>query len=221
MPDTILKGLYVLTDERLGGRLPEAVDAALAGGARLVQYRDKSGDAERREAEARRLRELARRHGAVFIVNDDPALAARVEADGVHLGRDDPDIAAARHLLGPDAVIGVSCYDSLELARVTVGAGADYVAFGSVYPSPTKPDAVRAPLELFTRAKRELAVPVCAIGGITPANAGAVWAAGADMLAVISSVLLAADVAAAARAVADAAGSGYPGQRTIVRERGP
>lgn len=195
-----LAGLYVLTDERLGEDLPEAVAAALAGGARLVQYRDKGTDAERRESEARMLRELTRRHGAVFIVNDDPALAARVEADGVHLGRDDPGIAAARRLLGDGAIIGVSCYDSLELARGAADAGADYVAFGSVYPSPTKPDAVRAPLELFATAKRALAVPICAIGGITSGNAGPVLAAGADMLAVISSVFSAPDITRAAEA---------------------
>ncbi len=198
--DSRLKGLYVLTDERLGDGLAGAVDAALAGGARLIQYRDKSGDAGRREAEARRLRELTRRHGAVFIVNDDPALAARVEADGVHLGRDDPHVAAARRLLGAHAVIGVSCYASLARARAVAAAGADYVAFGSVHPSPTKPDAVRAPLELFAAAKRELDVPVCAIGGITPANAGPVLAAGADMLAVVSSVLSAPDITQAVRA---------------------
>lgn len=202
MTDPRLAGLYVLTDERLGERLETAVEAALSGGARLVQYRDKGEDGARREAEGRMLRKLTRRHGALLIVNDDPGLAARVEADGVHLGRDDPGIASARLLLGADAVIGVSCYDSLELARDAVAAGADYVAFGSVYPSPTKPNAVRAPLELLTAAKREFAVSICAIGGITPSKAGPVLAAGADMLAVISSVFSAPDIARAAAAFA-------------------
>lgn len=198
-----LTGLYVLTDERLGERLEAAVEAALSGGARLVQYRDKGTSNARREAEGRMLRELTRRHGALLIVNDDPDLASRIDADGVHLGRDDPGIADARRLLGPDAAIGVSCYDSLQLARNAVAAGADYVAFGSVYPSPTKPHAVRAPLALFRKAKRELAVPVCAIGGITTDNADTVLAAGADMLAVVTSVLFAEDVQAAARGISE------------------
>lgn len=204
--DPRLKGLYVLTDERLGEGLIEAVAAALAGGARLVQYRDKSRDKDRRRAEARQLRELTRRLGALLIVNDDPALAAEVRADGVHLGREDTDIAAARHLLGEAAIIGISCYDSLELGREAAAAGAGYVAFGSVFPSPTKPGAVRAPLELFAAAKRELGVPVCAIGGLTPANAGPVIAAGADMLAVVSAVFFAPDgnIERAARAFVEA-----------------
>ncbi len=194
-----LKGLYVLTDEHLGERLETAVAAALAGGARLVQYRDKSTDDARRKTEARMLRELTRRYDALLIVNDDPELAAAIAADGVHLGRDDPGIAEARRLLGVDAVIGVSSYDSLQRARDAVAAGADYVAFGSVYPSPTKPDAARAPLELLTAAKRELAVPICAIGGITPDNAAPVLAAGADMLAVISAIFSAPDIEQATR----------------------
>ncbi len=201
-----LAGLYVLTDARLGKRLEAAVAAALAGGARLIQYRDKSMDIERREIEARRLRTLTRRRNALLIVNDDPELAARVKADGVHLGRDDPDIVAARRLLGPEAVIGISCYDSLALARDATAAGADYVAFGSVFPSPTKPAAMRAPLELITAAKLELGVPICAIGGITPDNAAPVLAAGADLLAVITSVLFAEDPEAAARRLAECFG---------------
>ncbi|MGH8428402.1 MAG: thiamine phosphate synthase [Gammaproteobacteria bacterium] len=194
-----LHGLYVLTDEHLGERLQTAVAAALAGGARLVQYRDKGADAVRHESEARGLRVLTRAHNARLIVNDDPASAAAAEADGVHLGKDDPDIVEARRLLGDEAIIGVSCYDSLQLARDAVAAGADYVAFGSIYPSPTKPDAMHAPLELLAAAKRELAVPICAIGGITLDNAAPVLAAGADILAVISSVFSAPDIERATR----------------------
>ncbi|MGA7964689.1 MAG: thiamine phosphate synthase [Gammaproteobacteria bacterium] len=195
-----LAGLYVLTDEQLGERLEAAVDSALAGGARIIQYRDKSTDYARRETEARMLRTLTRRYGALLIVNDDPGLAARIEADGVHLGRDDAVIATARRLLGAKAIIGVSCYDSLSLARDAVAAGADYLAFGSIYPSPTKPDAVRAPLSLFREAKRETDVPLCAIGGITADNAEPVVAAGADMLAVISAIFSAQDMEQATRA---------------------
>lgn len=197
---TRLRGLYALTDAALGERLIAAVAEALEAGVRILQYRDKGQDAPRREMEAIVLRALTQRHGALLIVNDEPELALSVQADGVHLGRDDPDIAQARRLLGPDAVIGVSCYDSLELARGVAAAGADYVAFGSVYPSSTKPDAVQAPLELLTEAKRELGIPVCAIGGITSANAAPVLAAGADMLAVVSGVFSASDIQQAVRA---------------------
>ncbi|MGH8224907.1 MAG: thiamine phosphate synthase [Gammaproteobacteria bacterium] len=194
-----LKGLYVLTDERRGEALQTAVAAALAGGARLIQYRHKGADVARRESEALSLRMLTRKYDALLIVNDDPLLAAAVEADGVHLGRDDSGIAEARRLLGAESIIGASCYDSLELARAAVAEGADYVAFGSVYPSPTKSDAVPAPLELITAAKRELAVPICAIGGITPDNAAPVIAAGADMLAIISAIFSAPDIEQATR----------------------
>ncbi|HEX5314241.1 MAG TPA: thiamine phosphate synthase [Gammaproteobacteria bacterium] len=194
----------MLTDERLGNRLETVIASALAGGARLIQYRDKTADLARRERETKALRALTRRHHALLIVNDDPDLAAEVEADGVHLGCDDPDPLAARARLGDTAVIGVSCYDSLALAHEAVAAGADYVAFGSFFSSPTKPAAVRAPLALLTAAKRELAVPLCAIGGITPEKTAALVAAGADLLAVVSSVLFAADVAAVARRMATA-----------------
>lgn len=196
--------MYVLSDERLGERLEATAAAALAGGARLLQYRDKGADTARRECEAAALRRLTRQHSARLIVNDDPELAAAVEADGVHLGRDDPDVAGARRLLGESAVIGVSCYDDLALGRAAVAAGADYAAFGSVFPSPTKPDAVHAPLRLIAAAKRELGIPVCAIGGITTDNAESVVAAGADLLAVVSSVVFAEDVEAAARSLARA-----------------
>lgn len=202
MVNPALRGLYVLTDERLGDRMESVVSAALTGGARLVQYRDKSRDQQRREREAHALRELTREHHALFLVNDDPVLAASVSADGVHLGRDDPDVAGARKLLGTDAVIGVSCYDSLSLARAAVVAGASYLAFGSMYPSSTKPGAVRAPLELLMTAKSEFATPLCAIGGVTPQNAGALVQAGADMIAVVSAVVFAIDPQAAARRLA-------------------
>lgn len=196
-----LAGLYAITDGRRGRELIAATAAALRGGVRLVQYRDKQDGRERREAEARDLCRLAHDYGALLLINDDPWLAARVGADGVHLGREDPDIALARGLLGAAAVIGVSCYDSLARARTAVAAGADYVAFGSVFPSPTKPHARRVPLDLIRRARCELAVPVCAIGGITRENITAVFAAGADLPAVVSAVFSAADIEAAARSL--------------------
>ncbi|MEW9625578.1 thiamine phosphate synthase [Rhodanobacter geophilus] len=191
------RGLYAITD---GPRadLPEAVAQALAGGARVLQYRDKSADAARRHAEATVLRQLCDRYAVPLIVNDDIALAAAVGAAGVHLGRDDDDLAAARAALGPGAIIGVSCYDSLERARAAAAVGADYVAFGAFFPSPTKPQAARAPLELL-RQSAALGVPRVAIGGITPDNAPSLVEAGADFLAVISAVFAAPDVRAAAQ----------------------
>lgn len=199
-----LHGLYVITDTRLipDAQLNAAVEQAIAGGARVVQYRDKRDDASHRHVQAEALANLCRARGTVFIINDDPALAAAVRADGVHLGKDDGDIAAARALLGPDAVIGVSCYNQLERAQAAAAAGADYVAFGSFFPSSVKPDAVRAVPELLREAKAHLHVPLAAIGGITSANGAALVAAGADLLAVISDVFGHDDVRAAAQRIA-------------------
>jgi thiamine-phosphate pyrophosphorylase len=194
-------GLYAITPQTDDTeRLVRLVASALAGGARAVQYRDKSGDRARRRAQAGALHELCRQHGVPLIVNDDVDLALDVRADGVHLGRDDPDPAVTRARLGPGILIGASCYADLTRALTAVRGGADYVAFGSVFVSRTKPDAARAPLSLFARARAELRVPLVAIGGITPANAAEVLAAGADGLAVSSALFDAPDVEAAAAA---------------------
>ena len=196
-----LGGLYAVTDAMLtpGPQLLAAVAAALRGGAALVQYRDKGGDSGRRQAEAAALLALCRQHGVPLIINDDPELARAVGADGVHLGADDPSLEAARTLLGPAAIVGVSCYDRLETARRAAERGADYLAFGSFFPSPTKPAAVRAEPSLLARARRELALPIVAIGGIDEKNGGQLVALGADLLAVISALFAATDVEAAAR----------------------
>ena len=194
------RGLYVITDGRsrpLPALRRRAV-AVLEGGAHVLQYRDKSGDSARRLREAEVLAEVCREAGATFIVNDDVALALAVAADGVHLGRDDDDIAAARAILGPTPLIGVSCYDSLERAAILHDAGADYLAFGAVYPSPTKPDAVRVSMATLAEARRRFSVALVAIGGIRPENAAAVSALGVDALAVVSAVFSADDPAAAA-----------------------
>jgi len=203
MPDSnrSLRGLYAITPDGLSDeQLFARVEAALRGGARLVQYRDKQRIASESEATARALCRLCRRYDAGFIVNDDLALALTVDADGVHLGGDDGDLAAARRALGPGKVLGASCYADFELTREAVAAGADYVAFGAVYPSPTKPQAVRAPLELFARCRAELRTPACAIGGITLDNAPALIAAGADLIAVITDLFAAPDIESRARA---------------------
>jgi len=195
-----LRGLYAITDGRALPALAAAVESAIRGGARQVQYRDKSMDRSRRRAEAGALLDLCRGHDVPLIVNDDVALAAEIGADGVHLGKDDGRVEEARVRLGPRAVIGVSCYDSLERAAQAAHDGADYVAFGSFFGSSTKPAAVRAPLALLKNARTQLGIPLCAIGGITPANGGELVRAGADMLAVIQGLFGADDVAAAAKA---------------------
>lgn len=197
-------GLYVLADTALlGVRLEAATQDALRGGARVVQYRDKSADADHRLAQARALNALCAQHGALFIVNDDPALAAAVGAHGVHLGRDDPDPAGARALLGPHAAIGVSCYADLARAHAALAGGADHVAFGRFYPSATKPGGPYVTLEFLARARGELACPIVAIGGIEARNAAPLLRAGADGLAVTAAVFGAPDVQAAARALSD------------------
>lgn len=191
-----LRGLYAITPEEPDeARLLAAAGAALTGGAALLQLRDKTKDTDRRRRLAIALQALCREHGARFIVNDDLELALAVAADGVHLGSDDGDLVAARRALPPGKLLGASCYADFEVARRAVAAGADYIAFGAVCPSPTKPDAVRAPLDLFTRARAELNVPACAIGGITLAAAPGIIAAGADLLAVITDLFAAPDIA--------------------------
>lgn len=192
-----LRGLYAVTPEGLAtDALVAAARSALEGGAAVLQYRDKSTDAGLRLEQAAALLALARTRGVPLIVNDDAGLAERIDADGVHVGRDDGALAAVRRRL-PGKLLGVSCYASFELARAAVAAGADYVAFGSVFASPTKPQAVRAPLGLFREA-RALGVPLVAIGGITAANAHELVAAGADCIAVISDLFGAPDVRARA-----------------------
>jgi thiamine-phosphate pyrophosphorylase len=191
-----LRGLYAITPELVDtGTLVRQVAQALEGGIAMLQYRRKARkDLDEAKTLARMCRELA----VPFVVNDDLALAMDCGADGVHLGRDDGELAAARALLG-ERLLGASCYDSLAAARTAVAAGAGYVAFGSVFASPTKPAAVRAPLTLFHEA-RSLNVPLVAIGGITLQNVPQLLAAGADCVAVISDLFDAPDIAARARA---------------------
>ena len=201
-----ISGLYALSPEIADtATLTERVAAALSGGASAVQYRNKAASPKLRLAQALALRELCAVRCATFIVNDDVELAAAAGADGVHLGRDDAALAMARARLGPNALIGASCYDSLARAEAAVRAGADYIAFGSFFPSKVKPQAIRAHTSLLTAARAQWGVGIVAIGGITPANAGPLLAAGADALAVISALFDTPDargVGAAARAFA-------------------
>lgn len=195
-----IAGLYAIADSSYlaTDQFVPAVRAALAGGARVIQYRDKLATAAQRESIARALNVLCCAQAVPFLINDDVALAATVGAAGVHLGRDDPDIAAARAALGDAALIGVSCYNELGRARTAQAAGADYVAFGRFFPSRTKPQAVPATPELLRAARGALTIPIVAIGGITPENGASLIAAGADALAVIEGVFNQPDIRAAA-----------------------
>lgn len=197
-------GLYAITDpERLPReRLYQGVEAAIAGGAVMVQYRDKPAAAQTHRERARRLQDICGRHNVPLIINDDVAVAAEIGADGVHLGADDAGLQTARAQLGSDTIIGISCYGSLDRAQAAAAEGADYVAFGSFYPSPTKPTAARAPIELLSQARDKLDIPVVAIGGVNADNGGALVAAGADLLAVISGLFAGADIEAQARELA-------------------
>ena len=195
-----LSGLYVITSATTS---VEDVASAIRGGASIVQYRDKSNNVSKRLREATAIRELCAEEGALFIVNDDVELAAWIEADGVHVGREDAACCMARERLGDSAIVGVSCYNEFTRAEAAAEAGASYIAFGAFFGSPTKPEAPRATTELLVRAKQALSLPVVAIGGITPQNGASLIAAGADMLAVITAVFSQPDIADASRRFSD------------------
>ena len=192
-----VRGLYAITN---GPRqdLQAVVESALVGGARVVQYRDKTTDKQRRLSEATMLSKLCLSYDVPLIINDDVDLAIECGAAGVHLGADDMGMIAARSRLDDKTVIGVSCYDSFARAQRAVDEGADYIAFGAFHPSLTKPLAPDAKLDLLVSA-RSMGVPVVAIGGITPDNAPSLIAAGADCVAVVSSLFDATDVESVAR----------------------
>jgi thiamine-phosphate pyrophosphorylase len=197
-----IRGLYAITDPALipAEQLLAACEAALRGGARLLQYRDKPASQAERRQRATSLRDLCRDHGALLLINDDPQLAATIGADGVHIGQSDGGVQRARQLLGPDAIIGITCHGDPELAKAAAEAGANYVAFGRFYPSRTKPGAAAANPAVLATA---LPLPKVAIGGVTPDNASALIAAGADAVAVIHSLFSAADIEAQARLFAN------------------
>lgn len=187
---SMLRGLYVITDSQLtpSNTLIPKVEQAIMGGARLVQFRSKSTDWQLKHAQAQNLATLCERYDVPLIINDDQELAASCGAQGVHLGQHDASITQARHQLGQQAIIGASCYNSLDRALQAQAEGASYVAFGSFFPSQTKPDAVRAEIALLRRAKTILSIPTCCIGGINLENAGMLIDAGADLIAVVREV---------------------------------
>ena len=198
-----IRGLYGVTPETSDDAwLCDRVEQALCGGMTLLQYRTKQADSARRLRQACSLLASCRRHAVPLLINDDVELALAIGADGVHLGRDDTDPARARAILGPDAIVGMSCYADLRRIELASSAGADYVAFGSFFPSRVKPQAVPAPLDILRRARQICGLPLVAIGGITPDNAPALVEHGADAVAVISALFDVADTLAAARAFA-------------------
>lgn len=204
-PARALRGLYAITSEAIcadSAMLLAAAAQALVGGATLLQYRDKWNHPALRERHAHALRDLCHEHDALFIINDDVALALASGADGVHIGSTDAPLAEARARLGPQAVIGVSCAGSIERALAAQDGGASYVAFGRFFDSRTKPNAPQAGADLLTLARPQLQIPICAIGGVTPQNAAGLIARGADMVAAVEGVFGAADIESAARAYA-------------------
>lgn len=182
------KGLYAITDpEALAAKtLQEKTRDILRAGAKLLQYRCNHRDKSTRITEARQLQQLCQQFNIPFIINNDIALAVQIGADGIHLGKNDPAIAEARTQLGRHSIIGCSCYDDLQRAEEAVKAGADYLAFGAFFPSPTKPEAIHAEVSIIRQAKQQFGLPIVAIGGITTENGHILLEAGADMLAVIS-----------------------------------
>jgi thiamine-phosphate pyrophosphorylase len=195
---TTLRGLYAITpDDTDPARMTGLVARVLEGGVDALQFRVKGGAPDERESLARAVKALTDAAGVPLIVNDDVALALAIDAAGVHIGRDDGDPVAVRARIGPGRLLGVSCYDDLARARTMIGI-ADHVGFGSVFASPTKPQAVRAPLALFGEARR-MGLASVAIGGIDLQNAALPIEAGADAVAVISGLFGAADPARAAR----------------------
>jgi thiamine-phosphate pyrophosphorylase len=198
-------GLYAITDTTACARhgIVASVTMAIAGGARMVQYRDKSNDAMRRERESRALLRLCRGNAVPLIINDDAALAAAIGADGVHIGQDDGSVAKARSIVGPHSIVGASCYHHLDLARRAADEGASYVAFGRCFPSRSKPGRPLATPELIATAREQVPLPVVAIGGIEADNGSVLIDAGAHMLACILSVFGHDDVTTAARRLQD------------------
>ncbi len=199
-PGSAPRGLYLITpDEADTARLLARTAPLLAAGVTWLQYRNKLADASLRQQQALALQELCVINKVPLLINDDVRLAESVGAAGVHLGEDDGDIAAARLLLGEQAIVGASCYDQLPLAQSAVAAGASYVAFGAFFPTRSKTGTRQARVELLAQAA-VLAVPRVAIGGITPDNAHSLVQAGADLIAVISGVYDAPDPSAAVHA---------------------
>ena len=183
------QGIYVISDckNRASNDLLETTEEILSAGISLFQFRDKNSKYELKKILAKRLQVLCRKYKTPFIINDDVELAKEISADGVHLGKNNMNINKARNILGKK-IIGVSCYNNLENAICAEKLGANYIAFGSFFNSPTKPDAMKAEIKLLVKSKSKLKIPIVAIGGITPENGGQLVKSKVDFLAVISGI---------------------------------
>ncbi|WP_089717811.1 thiamine phosphate synthase [Candidatus Entotheonella palauensis] len=201
---SLLSGLNVITDQHLmpRDRFVDMVEVAVRNGAKIVQLREKHTPPEDIAQLGQSLLRVTRRYGALLLINDHPEIAHAIGADGVHVGREDATVPEARALLGPDAIIGVTCYGQIERAVEAEQEGADYVAFGTPFPSPTKGTQGKTPLTIYRDVKQHVAIPVFAIGGIHVGNAQQVRDAGADAISVVSGVFGAPDVGAAAKFLA-------------------
>ena len=198
-----LRGLYAITDTALipRDRFADTIEAAVRSGATMVQLREKDIPTEEVARLGKQALAVTRKYGALLIVNDHPSVALEIGADGVHVGEDDPPVAETRQMLGPDVIIGASCYGDLDKAIEAERDGADYVAFGTPFPSPTKVKRTDISLDIFQLAKRHVNIPIFAIGGITIDNATQIIQAGADGIAVVSGVFGAENISAAAQAL--------------------
>jgi thiamine-phosphate pyrophosphorylase len=185
----MIRGLYAVTpDEQNTDVLLAKVEAALRGGINVLQYRNKRADHKLQTQQARAILPLCRQYQVPFIINDSIKLCLTLDADGVHLGADDGNLAEARARLGEGKILGASCYNRLDLALAAAEAGADYAAFGACFASGTKPNALVAPLDLFTQARQSIGIPLVAIGGINLENAAQVIEAGANAVAVVGAL---------------------------------
>jgi thiamine-phosphate diphosphorylase len=191
-------GLYLVTDDRLDAdRLLERLDAALRAGADVVQFRDKRPDRAAAAAVGRRVAERCRAAGGLFIVNDDAALAVELDADGIHVGQEDEPPSTVRAVVGPDRIIGLSISHLEEIDVAVANPDIDYIGFGALFPTPTKPDAEPAGPEMLAQARSRVSFPIVGIGGLTADNLSAAFEAGADSVAVVSAVFSAPDPGAA------------------------
>lgn len=200
-----ISGLYAITDRKLipENRFAETVEAAIKGGAKIIQLREKNAEEAEIIRRGKLLAGITRKYKIPLIVNDSPEIAKKTGADGVHLGGEDASVADARELLGENAIIGVSCYGEIERGIAAEKAGANYAAFGTPYPTPTKPDRKPTPFEVIKEAKQRLKIPVFAIGGITPQNAPEILQTGADGIAVITAIFGEKNPETAARTLAE------------------
>lgn len=185
----MLKGLYVITDEHLtpDETVHAYIEEALKAGANIVQYRNKTKSDDEVEEVCRALQAMCAQYHVPFIIDDRPHLATKIHADGLHIGKDDMPIQEAREIF-PKGIIGVSCYGSIRKAREAQAEGADYVAFGSFFASPTKPHSGIISMNVLHKAKEALDIPVCAIGGISQINIGEIASTQTDMISVVSAV---------------------------------